>query len=123
AMLRYIGVEDLWNSKFGTSLVLAIAWGASLGGFLTPLGGAPNLLAMKFVQDTVTHHEFLFMTWVTRLTPLTIAAVLVYLLVVSGSDIGEAARTPSTSLRTGRQYFFDELRALGSMAAAERWAL
>src|SRR6185436_7900771 len=66
AMLRYIGVEDLWNSKFGTALVLAISWGSSVGGFLTPLGGAPNLLAMKFVQDQVTHHEFLFVTWFTH---------------------------------------------------------
>src|SRR5207244_6828036 len=85
AMLKFIGIEDLWNSRLGTLLVIAVAWGSSLGGFLTPLGGAPNLLAMKFVQDTVTHHEFLFMTWVTRLTPLTIAvalAVLVYLLFV-----------------------------------------
>src|SRR5256885_4833785 len=47
AMLRYIGIDDLWNSKFGTALLLAIAWGAGVGGFLTPLGGAPNLLAMK----------------------------------------------------------------------------
>jgi len=62
AMLRYIGIEDLWSSKFGTALVLAIAWGSSVGGFLTPLGGAPNLLAMKFVQDQVTHREFLFVT-------------------------------------------------------------
>jgi sodium-dependent dicarboxylate transporter 2/3/5 len=76
AMLRFMGVEDLWNSKLGTSLVLAVAWGSSLGGFLTPLGGAPNLLAMKFVQDMVTHREFLFTTWVTRLAPLTIGVVL-----------------------------------------------
>src|SRR5438105_8547690 len=57
AMLKFVGIEDLWNSRLGTSLVIAVAWGSSLGGFLTPLGGAPNLLAMKFVQDTVTHHE------------------------------------------------------------------
>ena len=118
AMLRFIGIEDLWNSKLGTSLVLAVAWGASLGGFLTPLGGAPNLLAMKFVQDMVTHHEFLFTTWVTRLTPLTLAvvlAVLVYIVTVFESEVAEAPRT--------RLYFLEELRALGPMAVAERWAL
>ena len=76
AMLRFMGIEDLWNSKLGTSLVLAVAWGSSLGGFLTPLGGAPNLLAMKFVQDMVTHRESLFTTWVTRLTPLTLGVVV-----------------------------------------------
>ena len=118
AMLKFIGVEDLWNSKLGTSLVLAVAWGASLGGFLTPLGGAPNLLAMKFVQDSVTHHEFLFTTWMTRLAPLTIAVVLgvlVYIVTVCESEIAEAPRS--------RVYFLQELRTLGAMVNAERWAL
>jgi sodium-dependent dicarboxylate transporter 2/3/5 len=118
AMLRFMGVDDLWNSKIGTSLVLAVAWGSSLGGFLTPLGGAPNLLAMKFVQDMVTHHEFLFTTWVTRLTPLTIGVVLataLYILAAFASDMAESDRP--------RVYFFDELRALGPMTAAERLSL
>jgi sodium-dependent dicarboxylate transporter 2/3/5 len=118
AMLKFVGIEDLWNSRLGTSLVLAVAWGASLGGFLTPLGGAPNLLAMKFVQDGVTHHEFLFTTWVTRLAPLTLCvtlAVLLYLVTVFESEVAEAPRT--------RLYYLQELRALGPMIDAERWAL
>ena len=118
AMLTFIGVEDLSTSKLGTSLVLAVAWGSSLGGFLTPLGGAPNLLAMKFVQDTVTHHEFLFTTWVTRLAPLTLSvvlAVLLYIVAVFKSEIAGTDRT--------RLYYLLELRALGPMASSERWAL
>lgn len=118
AMLRYIGVEDLWNSKFGTALVLAIAWGSSVGGFLTPLGGAPNLLAMKFVQDQVTRHEFLFVTWVTRNAPLTIAviaALLVYIRFGLNAEISEAPGS--------RAYFKNELKALGAMAPQEKWGL
>jgi sodium-dependent dicarboxylate transporter 2/3/5 len=118
AMLKFIGIEDLWHSKLGTSLVLAVAWGAGLGGFLTPLGGAPNLLAMKFVQDMVTHREFLFVTWLTRLAPLTVAvalAALAYIVAAFESEISDEPRA--------RQYFVQELRALGPMSAAERWAL
>jgi sodium-dependent dicarboxylate transporter 2/3/5 len=118
AMLTFIGITDLWNSRLGTSLVLGVAWGSSLGGFLTPLGGAPNLLAMKFVQDTVTHHEFLFTTWVTRLAPLTICVVLAalaYIVTAFDSEIDQADRS--------RIYFLQELRALGRMTMAERWAL
>src|SRR5262245_13002859 len=118
AMLAFIGVTDLWNSKLGTSLVLAVAWGSSLGGFLTPLGGAPNLLAMKFVQDTVTHREILFTTWVTRLAPLTIAVVLaalVFIVVAFSSEPDHEDRS--------RTYFLQELRGLGHMTMAERWAL
>jgi sodium-dependent dicarboxylate transporter 2/3/5 len=118
AMLTFIGITDLWKSRLGTSLVLAVAWGSSLGGFLTPLGGAPNLLAMKFVQDTVTHHEFLFTTWVTRLALLTICVVLAalaYIVAVFNPEIDQGDR--------GRMYFLQELRALGRMTKAERWAL
>ena len=42
AMLRFIGIEDLWESNLGTALVIAVAWGTSAGGATTPLGGAPN---------------------------------------------------------------------------------
>jgi sodium-dependent dicarboxylate transporter 2/3/5 len=116
AMLRFMGIEDLWNSKLGTSLVLAVAWGSSLGGFLTPLGGAPNLLAMKFVQDMVTHHEFLFTTWVTRLAPLTIGVVAAAALYMATVFTSEAPIT------IARVYFFQEARP-GPMTGAERIAL
>ncbi len=118
AMLRYSGITDLWNSAFGTALVLAISWGSSVGGFLTPMGGAPNLLAMKFVQDTVTHHEFLFLTWVTRLTPLTIvvvAAVFVYIRFAFKPEISEAPGS--------REYFAAEWTALGRMKPSEKWGM
>src|SRR5262245_62032594 len=118
AMLRYIGIEDLWNSKFGTALVLAIAWGASVGGFLTPLGGAPNLLAMKFVQDTVTQHEFLFVTWFTRLALLTVVVVGSLLIYIRTSF-----RTEDDAVAGSRSYFAKELHALGSMTASEIWCL
>jgi sodium-dependent dicarboxylate transporter 2/3/5 len=118
AMLRYVGIEDLWKSKFGTALVLAISWGSSVGGFLTPLGGAPNLLAMKFVQDQVTHHEFLFATWLTRNVPLTAAVVLAVLVYIRYGLRPEMMQNPGT-----RAYFKDELRQLGPMKSHERWAL
>src|SRR5262245_10305398 len=118
AMLRYIGIEDLWNSKFGTALVLAISWGSSVGGFLTPLGGAPNLLAMKFVQDQVTNHEFLFVTWVTRNAPLTIVVVLSLLVYIRFGLKSEFTDAPGS-----RSYFKDELKKLGRMTSHERWGL
>src|SRR5262245_59251084 len=118
AMLTFIGITDLWNSKLGTSLVLAVAWGSSLGGFLTPLGGAPNLLAMKFVQDTVTDRGLLFTTRVTRLAPMTLAVVsaaLAYILFAFESELDRSDRP--------RTYYLQELRLLGPMTMAERWAL
>ena len=31
AMLRSVGIEDLWDSRVGTALVIAVAWGTSAG--------------------------------------------------------------------------------------------
>ena len=118
AMLRFTGIQDLWNSAFGTALVLAISWGSSVGGFLTPLGGAPNLLAMKFVTDTVTHREFLFHTWVTHLLGLTVAvvlALLVYIRLALKPDIAEASAS--------RAFLDEQWKALGPMRTEERWSL
>ena len=50
AMLRFIGIEDVGKSAFGSALLIAVAWGTSVGGAGTPLGGAHNLLAVQFLE-------------------------------------------------------------------------
>src|SRR5262249_24756816 len=99
-------------------LVLAIAWGSNVGGFLTPLGGAPNLLAMKFVQDQVTHHEFLFATWFTRNAPLTVAVVAAVLIYLRAGLKAEMSGAPGS-----HSYFKNELRQLGDIKPQEKWGL
>ena len=118
AMLRFIGIEDIGASVFGSALVIAIAWGTSVGGFWTPLGGAPNLLTIRLLQQTVISHEFLFMTWVTRLLPLTIAAAAVSLLFMRIAFTPELEHVEGT-----REYFARELRSLGKMTVPEKWGL
>ena len=118
AMLRFIGIEDIGKSAFGSALLIAIAWGTSVGGFWTPLGGAPNLLTIKLLQQTVISHEFLFMTWVTRLLPLTVAVVLVSFVFMWFAFKPEIDRVDGS-----REYFAHELRSLGRMTAPETWGL
>ena len=118
AMLRFIGIEDIGKSAFGSAVVIAIAWGTSVGGFWTPLGGAPNLLTVKLLQQTVISHEFLFMTWVTRLLPLALAVALVSFVFMWFAFTPEIEHVSGT-----RDYFSGELRALGSMTAPEKWGL
>jgi len=117
-MLRFIGIEDLSKSRLGTALVLAVAWGTSAGGAASPLGGAPNLLTVSFIQDTVTNQEFLFMTWVTRLLPITLVIVLVMFLFMRFAMRPEIKTIPGS-----RDHFRGELRGLGPMGSAERWGL
>ena len=118
AMLRSIEIEDLWNSKVGTALVLAVAWGTSAGGAATPLGGAPNLLTVGFIEELITGQEFLFVTWVTRLLPMAAAVVLVMALFVRF-----ALRPDVDELPGSADYLRQRLAELGPMKREEKWAL
>lgn len=118
AMLRSVGIEDLWNSRIGTALVLAVAWGTSAGGAATPLGGAPNLLTVGFIEELVTGREFLFLTWVTRLAPLTALIVVVMFLFLR-----YAMRPEHDALPGSEEHLRAELRALGPMGSEEKWGL
>ena len=118
ALLKYVGIEDLWNSRLGTAMIVAIAWGTSAGGFATPLGGAPNLLAIQFIQDSITHREFLFVTWATRFLPMTIAFVLVAIVFMRF-----AFRPEVEELEGSRGFFVERMRALGPLSAQEVWGL
>ena len=118
AMLRFIGIADVGKSHFGSAVLIAIAWGTSVGGFWTPLGGAPNLLVIKLLQQTVISHEFLFMTWVTRVLPFSIAIAAVSFIFM------RVAFTPELAHVTGtREYFSAELRSLGDLTVPEKWGL
>ena len=116
AMLRYIGIEDLWESNLGTALVIAVAWGTSAGGAMTPLAGAPNLLAMEYIQELVTGEEFLFATWVVRFVPLSLAVMLVTFVYVRFAFRPEISEVEGT-----REFFLGELKSLGAMSVQEKW--
>ncbi len=118
AMLRSIGIEDLWNSKVGTALVIAVAWGTSAGGAATPLGGAPNLLTVGFIEESVTGQEFLFLTWVMRLAPITVVIVLLMFLFMRFAMRPDVATLPGS-----KEYIQEELDALGPMKTQEKWGL
>ncbi|HSH76739.1 MAG TPA: SLC13 family permease [Longimicrobiales bacterium] len=118
AMLRSVGIEDIWNSAVGTALVIAVAWGTSAGGAATPLGGAPNLLTVDFLEQSVTGRELLFVTWVMRLAPLAVATVLALSLVIRFAMRLDAAELPGS-----REYLRGELQALGPLKKEETWGL
>ncbi|MBH98328.1 MAG: Di-and tricarboxylate transporter [Rhodospirillaceae bacterium] len=116
AMLRFIGIEDLWDSNLGTALVIAVAWGTSAGGATSPLGGAPNLLTVEYIQEMVTGEEFLFATWVTRFLPLSLAVMVVTFIYVRFAFKPEIAEVEGT-----KEFFLSELKSLGPMSSQEKW--
>ena len=118
AMLRSVGIEELGESRVGTLLVIAVAWGTSAGGAATPLGGAPNLLAVGLIEESVTGEEFLFLSWITRLAPLTAVVVLLMFLFLRFAMRPDIAELPGSE-----EYVRGELTALGRMGPEEKWGL
>jgi sodium-dependent dicarboxylate transporter 2/3/5 len=118
AMLRFLGVESPAQSAFGSALLIAIAWGTSIGGAGTPLGGAHNLMTVQLLEKLLLHREFLFTTWLVRLLPLIILTTAASLAFVSWALTPEIRRVEGS-----REYFTGELRALGSMSLPERLGL
>ncbi len=118
AMLRFIGIEDIGKSAFGSALLMAVAWGTSIGGSGTPFGGAQNLLAVQFLERQVIGHEFLFTVWLARLLPVTLIVGAVAFLFLRF-----AIEPEMTSVAGTRVYFRQQLGELGAMGAPEKWGL
>jgi sodium-dependent dicarboxylate transporter 2/3/5 len=118
AMLRFIGIEDIGKSAFASALLIAVAWGTSVGGSGTPVGGAPNLLTVQFIEQQLIDHEFLFTTWLSRLLPLTVLTAVVAFVFMRFAFKPEMERVEGT-----RVYFRRELAELGRLSVPERWGL
>lgn len=59
-------------------ILLAIVWGAGIGGFGSPLGGAANLVAISYLEK-LTGQEFMYIDWVVRFLPLLVLVLLLNL--------------------------------------------
>lgn len=118
AMLRYLRIEDIGKSAFGSALLIAVAWGTSVGGSGTPMGGAPNLLTVQFLQQQLLGREFLFTTWVTHVMPLTVVTAAVAFVFMRFAFKPEMANVEGT-----HEYFRQQLKELGPMSAPEKWGL
>ena len=118
AMLRFTnaGGTDRQDNQPLYLIMLAIVWGAGLGGFGTPLGGAMNLVAIDYIEQ-LTGQEYMYITWTLKMLPyliLLVAGTLIYLLLV---------KTKTKRLTGSRDYFVNEYKKLGKANRAEIIAL
>jgi len=91
---------------------LAIVWGAGIGGFGTPLGGAMNLVAIEYIEK-FTGMEYMYITWTVKMLPYLLILVIgigIYLLTV---------KTDSKTLPGSREYFKNEYKKLGKIKKSE----
>ncbi len=75
-MLMPIALYLSENIRLKVRFLLATAYGASVGGILTPIGTAPNLILLGFLEE---HHlpTFAFGEWMLFMTPVVALMLLI----------------------------------------------
>lgn len=69
-------------SELKKRFVLAIAYGASIGGIMTPVGTPPNLILLGFLEDS-SMEAIPFVKWIMMCAPLAFIMLIVMGLVLS----------------------------------------
>jgi sodium-dependent dicarboxylate transporter 2/3/5 len=101
--------------RFGTALMLILAWASSIGGIITPVGSSPNLIALGQLQE-LAGSRVPFFHWMAVATPIAVvmlALLLVYFRVALPPDLPDAGADAATAIRGERE-------RLGAMSRAEK---
>ena len=116
SMLQFIGEENIKNSKLAVPILLAIVWGAGIGGFGSPLGGAANLVAISYLEK-LTGQEFMYIDWVVRFLPLLVLVLLLNLFFLFHLPV------PVKHLAGTSEYFKEMYVQLGTIRLGEKISL
>ncbi len=105
---------DFTRLRYGTALMLVIAYAASIGGIGTPVGTPPNLIALGQL-DTLAHVRIPFFQWMLLGVPvmLVMAAALV-------GYLRWALPPEVTEISGSREHIAAERAALGRLGVGER---
>ena len=116
AMLKAVGKEDPGTHLSAANILLAIAWGAGIGGFGSPLGGGMNLVVINYIEK-LTGEEYMYLTWVGLMLPIlgVITAGCIACMFTMKSEVAV--------LPGAQDYFIGEYAKLGRMSAPERLSL
>lgn len=117
------------DHRYAVSLLLAMAWGAIIGGVATLLGGARGPLAIGILQE-ITGRSLTFADWTLAAAPIVIAMLTVALGIllygVRGTDIGVAAageRLRQRQLELGRLPARGKWMSVIMLATVSAWVL
>ncbi len=102
------------RSGYGRALLLALAWGAVIGGVATFLGGARNPLALGILQE---HYDqsIGFLQWMVAVAPFAIVLMGVGYFVLS-----RACRIEVTDVSEASRVLDQKARSLGSLSLREK---
>jgi len=107
--------EDELASNFAKSLMLAIAYSASIGGFITIIGTPPNII-MAGMLERVYDIRVGFAQWMLISIPISLTLLVsMYLLITK-----LLFPTRVLKLTSGKEFVEEEMRKLGPMKKAEK---
>ncbi|MFH0991660.1 MAG: DASS family sodium-coupled anion symporter [bacterium] len=107
------------ESRFGTALMLGIAWAASIGGVGTIIGTPPNGIALgilnSFFANDPNYHRITFLDWMTFGVPFVLCMIPVawrLLLLLHPPEI--------TVIHGGKERLLQERSLLGALTREEK---
>ncbi|WP_224049500.1 DASS family sodium-coupled anion symporter [Arthrobacter sp. NicSoilB4] len=104
---------DPLRLRVGAALMLMLAYGASVGGLLTPVGSPPNLIGRGLIEEA-TGERISFAQWTATAAPLCLAMFLVLALIMFLLNRPEVRRIEGVE-----EYLREQKAAQGRMARAE----
>ncbi|NYI92538.1 sodium-dependent dicarboxylate transporter 2/3/5 [Amycolatopsis endophytica] len=105
---------DPLRLRVGIALMLVLAYGASVGGLLTPIGSPPNLIGRGLIEEA-TGERISFLQWTTMALPACVAMFVVLIVVLILLN-----RPEITKLTGVEEYVAGERAKLGPLSRAER---
>jgi sodium-dependent dicarboxylate transporter 2/3/5 len=104
---------DLKNSRFASALVLAAAFGASIGGIATPVGSPPNLIGLGLINE-VLGVRVSFFQWMQFALPMSLFMLIVLFVILAAFSPSEVKSTRGVSA-----YLKENHKSLARFSRAE----
>jgi solute carrier family 13 (sodium-dependent dicarboxylate transporter), member 2/3/5 len=105
---------DPTRLRVGVAIMLMLAYGASVGGLLTPVGSPPNLIGRALIEEA-TGEAIPFAQWMGMALPicaLMFVALTIILLLLNKPEIKRISGVA--------EYVAEERRKMGSLSRAEK---
>ena len=117
AALLYAGYETYqqrYESKAASNILIAVAWGASVGGMTTPLGGGQAVVTLSHLEKYLGHEVF-FVDWMARMLPISIfvmAAMALFMYFFMKAEV--------QTFKGSKEFYRKELEEMGPMKFEEK---
>jgi sodium-dependent dicarboxylate transporter 2/3/5 len=120
-VLSYLDAKP-GESRYGTAMMLGIAWSASIGGIGTIIGTPPNGIALGILNSTFandpTYHRMTFLDWMKFGVPFVIGFLPIAWLLLLKVYPPEVRSIPG-----GKGRLLEEQQKLGPLSHGERGTL